>query len=153
MSQKYFFILSFLLTFLTFQVIAQRSSEQPTKEIEKILGKWELQKVYAGGREIARNPNSGTHPWIEFKPDGTYEQNTEEIDHGSYRLNENQSTLYLESSDKKETSSITTVNNINEYAITIKDDVLIMQSKGPENSGTGTVKYVYAKNPGVEKKE
>lgn len=130
--------------------MAQRSTEEPTKAIEKIVGKWQLQKVYAGGREIAPNPNSGLQTWIEFKRDGTYEQNAEETDRGSYRLNENHSILYLESAENKESSSATSAHSVNEYAIAIKDDVLTMQSKGDDNADSGTVKYVYARSGGEE---
>src|SRR5687768_11586855 len=133
--------LSLILAIVSVQAVAQRANEESVKKIETIVGKWQLQKVYAGSREIATNPNA-TQSWIEFKRDGTYERNAEVNDQGSYRLNENHDILYLESSQHTETSSATTVQSLNEFNITLKDGTLTMQSKEDENSGT---KYVYVK--------
>jgi hypothetical protein len=133
--------LSFILALVSVQAVAQRANEESVKKIETIVGKWQLQKVYAGSREIATNPNA-TQSWIEFKRDGTYERNAEVNDQGSYRLNENHDILYLESSQHTETSSVTTVQSLNEFSITLKDGTLTMQSREDENSGT---KYVYVK--------
>ena len=133
--------LSFILSIVSIQAVAQRANEESVKKIETIVGKWQLQKVYAGSREIATNPNA-TQSWIEFKRDGTYERNAEVNDQGSYRLNENHDILYLESSQHTETSSATTVQSLNEFSITLKDGTLTMQSREDGNSGT---KYVYVK--------
>ncbi len=134
--------LSFVLGMISSQVVAQRANEESVKQIETIVGKWQLQKVYAGSREISTNPNA-TQSWIEFKRDGTYERNAEVNDKGSYRLNENHGILYLESSQHTETSSATTVQSLNEYTISLKEDTLTMQSREDENAGT---KYVYVKS-------
>jgi hypothetical protein len=142
-SIKSILMLSFMISFITVQVFAQRASTEPTLATESIVGKWELQKVYAGSREISKNPNAATQSWIEFKPDGTYEQSGEDGDKGTYRLNEDQSVVYLESSDRKETSSVTTVNTMNEYSITVRAGLLTLQSRG-ENEAT--TKYVYGKS-------
>lgn len=139
---KCLLLLSFIFS-LTLQVSAQRSNETPDKAIESIVGKWQLQKVYAGSREIATNPNAERTSWIEFNEDGTYSQQTEDGDHqGSYRLNENHSTLYLESEQRKETSSAVSLHNLTEYNISLKDGILSMQSKGENAAPT---KFVYAK--------
>jgi hypothetical protein len=138
---KCIIVLSFILAIVSVQAVAQRANEESVKKIETIVGKWQLQKVYAGSREIATNPNA-TQSWIEFKRDGTYERNAEVNDQGSYRLNENHDILYLESSQHTETSSATTVQSLNEFNITLKDGTLTMQSKEDENSAT---KYVYVK--------
>jgi hypothetical protein len=133
--------LSFFLTAISAQVNAQQANEESVKNIETIVGRWMLQKVYAGSREIATNPNA-SESWIEFKRDGTYERKAEVNDGGSYRMNENHGILYLESSQHTETSSATTVQSLNEFNISLKDDTLTMQSRGDDNSGT---KYVYVK--------
>jgi hypothetical protein len=138
-------ILSFVISLLmTVQVFAQRASKEPTLATENIVGKWELQKVYAGSREMSKNPNAPTQTWIEFKPDGTYEQSADDGDKGTYRLSEDQSVVYLESSNRKETSSVTTVNTLNEYSISIREGVLTLQSRG--NDSAGSTKYVYGKS-------
>jgi len=142
--KKLLLLLAFALT-IAFQVAAQRSNDTPDKAIESIVGKWQLQKVYAGSREINANPNTENPSWIEFNEDGTYSSQAEGNDQGSYRLNENHSVLYLESGQKTETSSAVSMHSLMEYTITIKDGILTMQSKTENSSST---KYVYARSGG-----
>ena len=125
-------------------VSAQKADEESIKAIETIVGRWQLQKVYAGSREITANPNSESRSWIQFDRDGSYQQQAEADDNGSYRLNENHSVLYLESLQNKESSSAVSPNRVTEFNITLKDDVLTMQPKG-ENGGN-TNKYVYTRS-------
>lgn len=134
-------LLAFIFT-IAFESAAQRSNETPDKSIESIVGKWQLQKVYAGSREITANPNS-EGSWIEFNEDGTYRLQAEDNDQGSYRLNENHSVLYLESDNRKESSSAVSVNSLTEYNIVMRDGTLTMQSK---NSDAGSTKYVYSRS-------
>jgi hypothetical protein len=143
-SNTFRFMLSFILSIVAVYAFAQKSSKEPTLATESIVGKWQLQKVYAGSREISNNPNATTQSWIEFKPDGTYEQSADDGDRGTYRLNEDQSIVYLESSNEKQTSSVTTVNTLHEFGLSIRDGVLVLQAKGDDNSGT--TKYVYARS-------
>ncbi len=140
--KKSLFILPFIFGLLVFQVSAQQSTEGPQKAIESIVGKWQLQKVYAGSREITANPNAERRSWIEFNEDGTYKLQSEDEDNGSYRLNENHSVLYLESQQKRETSSAVDTPNLSEYTITIRNGVLTMQSK---DGTTPSTRYVYAR--------
>src|SRR5688572_2844455 len=140
-TSKRFLLLPIFLCLIVFQVTAQKSTETPNKAIETIVGKWRLQKVYAGSREITSNPNSESQSWIEFNEDGTYAQQAEENDQGSYRLNENHSVLYLESNQKRESTSATNGRELSEYSISIRDGILTMQSRA--NTST---KYVYAKS-------
>ena len=65
-----------------FQVSAQRSNDTPDKAIESIVGKWQLEKVYAGSREITSNPNAENRSGIEFNEDGTYTSQGESDDRG-----------------------------------------------------------------------
>jgi hypothetical protein len=134
-------LLAFIFT-IAFETSAQRSDNTPDKSIESIVGKWQLQKVYAGSREITSNPNS-EGSWIEFNEDGTYRIQAEDEDQGSYRLNENHSVLYLESEQRKETSSAVSVHNLTEFNIVMRDGTLTMQSK---TSNAGSTKYVYARS-------
>ncbi len=135
------FLLALILT-IAFDTTAQRSETTPDKAIESIVGKWQLQKVYAGSREITTNPNS-EGSWIEFNEDGTYRQQAEGGDEGSYRLNENHSVLYLESSQKQESSAAASSKDLTEYNIAMRDGMLTMQSRN--NSG-GSTKYVYVRS-------
>lgn len=134
-------MLALILT-ITFNATAQRSEDTPDKRIESIVGKWQLQKVYAGSREITTNPNS-EGSWIEFNEDGTYRQQAEDGDEGSYRLNENHSVLYLESSQKQESSAAVSTRDLTEYNILMRDGMLTMQSR---NSNGGSTKYVYVRS-------
>jgi outer membrane lipoprotein-sorting protein len=140
--KKSLFILPFILGLLVFKVSAQQSTEGPQKAIESIVGKWQLQKVYAGSREITANPNAERQSSIEFNEDGTYRLQAEDEDNGSYRLNENHSVLYLESQQKSETSSAVNTPNLSEYNITIRNGTLTMQSKEGTSPST---RYVYAR--------
>lgn len=143
--KKWFFYLSLVFSVIAYQVSAQRSNEVPEKAIESIVGKWQLQKVYAGSREITANPNSENRSWIEFNEDGTYNQQADDSDRGSYRLNENHSVLYLESEQQKETSAAVSSNNLTEYDISIRNGTLTMQPRGDDSTRT---KFVYAKSGG-----
>ena len=138
--KKFVFLFSFLA--LPFQVSAQRSNDVADKAIESIVGKWQLQKVYAGSREITSNPNAENSSWIEFNADGTYRRESEESRQASYRLNENHSVLYLESEGRKETSSAVSLHNLTEYNISLRDGILTMQSR---SENTGSTKFVYAR--------
>ena len=144
--KKLLFFLAFVFA-VTSQVFAQRSNDTPDKAIETIVGKWQLQKVYAGSREITSNPNTENRSWIEFNEDGTYTSQGETGDRGSYRLNENHSVLYLESDEKSETTSALPAHRLTEYNVVIKEGTLTMQQK-TENSGS--TKYVYARSGTVE---
>ena len=139
--KKLLLLLSFVFSIAAYQTFAQKAEELPDKNIKNIVGKWQLQKVYAGSREITSNPNSENPTSIEFNEDGTYVLQSESADRGSFRLNENHSILYLESGEKTEPSSAVQTNNLTEYTITLKDDVLTMQSKD-DSPGN---KYVYVR--------
>ena|SRR6186997_3680002 len=144
-------LLFFAFTFaLGFQVSAQRSNDTPDKAIESIVGKWTLDKVYAGGREITSNPNAESRSGIEFNEDGTYISHGDSDDRGSYRLNENQSVLYLESQEKSETTAAVAVPRLTEYTITIKENVLTMV---PKSENAGSTKYVYSRSGGATESE
>ena len=139
--KKLLILLSIVFAVFALDTFAQKSSDTPDKAIESIVGKWQLQKVYAGSREITSNPNSENPGWIEFNEDGTYVQQAESNDRGSYRLNENHSILYLESGEKTGSSWAVETQSLNEYTINIKDGVLTMQSR----EGSPSTKYVYAR--------
>src|SRR5690606_13968005 len=141
MTPKKSFLLVFALLITAVGAFAQQANEESVKNIEKIVGRWELAKTYAGSREITSNPNSETRSWIQFDRDGTYQLQRDGNDTGSYRLNENHSTLYLESGQAVDGSAAATANGrITEYSISLNGDVLTMQQKSDAGS---TNKYVY----------
>ncbi|SHG40165.1 hypothetical protein SAMN04488109_0071 [Chryseolinea serpens] len=123
--KKCMYALVFGMLFTT-ALLAQDAKTVPTKTIEAIRGSWKIAKIMSGTQEVARNPTSGQ--WIAFRSDGTYVNHGTALDSGSYRLNENQSSLYLEShvnpgKDKDSPKLIT------EYKITLQDDSMILQRK------------------------
>jgi hypothetical protein len=126
-------------------LLAQDSKNVAPKTIEAIRGSWKVAKIMSGTQEVAKNPTSGQ--WIAFRSDGTYLNHATQVDSGSYRLNETQSSLYLEShvnpgQDKGSPKKIT------EYKITLQDDSMILQPKN-EKSGkdahADNMKYHYVR--------
>lgn len=141
MTPKKNFLLVFALLIAAAGAYAQQATEESVKEIEKIVGRWELAKTYAGSREITSNPNSESRSWIQFDRDGTYQLQRDGNDTGSYRLNENHSILYLESGQAVEGSAAAASNGrVTEYQISLNGDVLTMQQRSDNGS---TNKYVY----------
>ena len=127
----------------TVSVKAQTSKNLPEKSIEKIRGTWKVQKVMSGKTEVARNPTSGQ--WIEFRSDGRYVNKTTSLDSGSFRLNENHSSLYLESEVHASTNKDET-KRTEEWAVTLKDDTMTLQQEDVENKPhADKMKYVYIK--------
>ena len=115
----------------------------PDKNIETILGTWKVQKVLSGKTEVAKNPTSGQ--WIEFRSDGKYVNHSTEADSGSFRINENHSTLYLESQAHKGSNG---ESKVVEWTISLTNNALTMQEKGNapgKKSGKDTMKYVYVR--------
>lgn len=130
------------LVLLTTGAFAQKKGG-PDKSIETILGTWKVQKIMSGKTEVAKNPTSGQ--WIEFKSDGKYVNHAEAIDSGSFRINENHSTLYLESQSNKGSNGEA---KIIEWVISLKDDALTMQQKtngSDKNAHKDKMKYVYVR--------
>jgi len=113
----------------------------PDKNIETILGTWKVQKIMSGKTEVAKNPTSGQ--WIEFRSDGKYVNHAAAIDSGSYRLNENHSTLYLESANKGSNGE----SKVIEWVISLQDDALTMQQKNDDkkNPRKDKMNYVYVR--------
>lgn len=129
------------LVLITATAVAQKK-DQPDKKFETIVGTWKVQKILSGKTEVARNPTSGH--WIEFTSEGKYINNATSLDSGSYRLNENHSTLYLES--QNDTAAGTA--KIVEWQISLKDNMLTMQQKEGENDKSAhadKMKYVYVR--------
>jgi hypothetical protein len=75
------------------------SQKTPVKIIEYIPGKWTVQHVMKGKRDMAGRDTLGQNETLEFTRDGKYTRynNTEKIDSGAYRINEEHSALYLSS--------------------------------------------------------
>ncbi|MGC3944272.1 MAG: hypothetical protein QM762_07115 [Chryseolinea sp.] len=128
------------VTLTATSALAQAKDVQD-KKIETILGTWKIQKVLSGNTEVAKNPTSGQ--WIEFKNNGRYVNHTASVDSGSFRLNENHSTLYLESQLQPDAAKIV------EWTIALTDNTLTMEPAVAGNkskkSNKDKMKYVYVR--------
>lgn len=116
----------------------------PDKRIETIVGVWKIEKILNGKTEVARNPTSGQ--WLEFRADGTYVNQATSLDSGSYRVNENHSTLYLES--KVQAPSGDNAAKIVEWNIALEDNKLSMHQKpaaADKKSHADKMQYVYVR--------
>lgn len=73
--------------------------ESPVKIIEFIVGIWDIASVYKNDRNITGADTLVGFTRIRFNRENQYRtfRNGEEIDSGTFRLNENHSILYLES--------------------------------------------------------
>lgn len=122
---------------------AEKNKAIPDKNIERIVGAWKIQKIVSGKTEVAKNPTSGQ--WIEFRTDGKYVNKATALDSGSYRLNENSSTLYLES-QVASTNGKDQAKSIAEWLITFQDETMTMQQKQKDKkSRADAMKYVYVR--------
>jgi hypothetical protein len=123
--------------------VAQNAKNLPEKNIERIIGTWKVARIMSGGTEVAKNPTSGQ--WIEFREDGKYVNKTTSLDSGSFRMNETQSVLYLESVVNPSTTKNEDHKTV-EWDVTLKEDTMTLQQH--QGSGKGhrdTMKYVYMK--------
>jgi len=133
-----------LVLVMTGMANAQKNKAIHDKNIERIVGTWKIQKILSGKTEVAKNPTSGQ--WIEFRTNGKYVNKTNSVDSGSYRLNENQSVLYLESVVNKEPGK-DEAKNIVEWTVAFQDnDSMTMQQQKKDKKPHGDVmKYVYTR--------
>jgi hypothetical protein len=110
--KKLMVVLSLLVicSVISLQGVAQEKKEldkainsnkkTPVKIIEYIVGTWQIENVYKGDKEVSETDTlADEQRTMEFNRDGKYFlfSGTEQIDSGLYRLNEQQSKLYLES--------------------------------------------------------
>jgi len=79
----------------------------PVKVIEYIPGKWVLQSVYRGNKNVSATDTLAGAETIEFNREGRYISyaGNEKIDSGAYRINEEHSYLYMASEDDNERST------------------------------------------------
>jgi hypothetical protein len=118
---------------------------ETVKLIELIVGTWQLNGIV----DNAKNPNKGRDKGtanngmqiLEFDRDGRYKVNnsTNAVDSGSYRMNEQQGILYLES-DADDISPA-------EWSIAVNKNVMSLTGRNTEggNQQTKRFKYVYNK--------
>ena len=120
---------------------AQTAKETPDKMIDTIVGSWKIQKILSGKKDVAQNPTSGQ--WIEFKSNGKYVNHAASLDSGSYRTDENQSILYLESVVYDPGAKNSPIE-IGEWNVTFQEGMMTLQRNDNKPSANKT-KYIYAR--------
>ena len=126
--------------------IAPANKQGVIKLIASIVGKWQLDETVDKTKKTQIEKDTSGMDWIEFRPDGKYKSGsggqtaaTQPIDSGSYRLNEQNGILYLQSAiSDGETSHVPS-----EWTIFIKDTVMKLSARG--NSHAGRYEYIYNK--------
>jgi len=129
-----------ILSTLILSLLAFAVRSQGKKPIEKlfgdIAGTWRIQSIYDGKKDITKNDSSSVQ-WMEFTEDGRYRNKTgnQVLDSGSYRVNENHHSLYLQSDRDKD--------NPAEWQLEFKDNTMTLSGKG--TSQAKRFKYIYVK--------
>jgi hypothetical protein len=120
---------------------AQNAEKTPEKMIDSVVGSWKIQKIVSGKTEVAKNPTSGQ--WIEFKSDGTYINHSASLDSGSYRTDENQAILYLESK-VYDPGTKNSPEEIGEWTVTFQEGMMTLERNDNKPRANKT-KYIYAR--------
>jgi hypothetical protein len=110
----------------------------PVKIIEYIVGKWEVDRVYNGDRDVTAANEAQAGKSIEFNSEGRYSSysDRQKIDSGAYRLNEAHGILYLESETGKP---------ISQWNISFtKSGVMTLQPR-ESTPNAESFKYVYTR--------
>ena len=131
-------MLTGLLICLYLAAPAQTAKDTKVKMIDRILGTWQIEKIYDGKKEIATDAHT---QGFQFNIEGQYKSTVgaEVLDSGSYRINENNSLLYLENKRNvvpgKNPQQVT-------WKISFENNTLTMQGQGPQAK---RYKYVFVK--------
>ncbi len=107
------------------------------KLFSDVVGTWRIETIYDGKKDITSKDTTEIQ-WLEFEGDGRYKSvtGTHATDSGSYRANENQRVLYLQSDLDKD--------NPVEWKVDLKDNnMTLSQQKG--NAHAKRFRYVYIK--------
>lgn len=134
---KPLFLLYVLLTLSSFSIsLNAQDKKAADKLFGNIAGTWRMQTVYDGKKDVTKN-DSASVQWMEFREDGRFKSQSgnEPLDSGSYRINENQHSLYLQSDLNKD--------NPAEWNIEFKENNMILIGKSTPHAQR--YKYVYIK--------
>jgi hypothetical protein len=110
----------------------------PVKIIEYIVGTWQVENVYKGNKDVSNTDTlANDQRTMEFNREGKYFlfSGTEKIDSGLYRLNEQQSKLYLESQGN---------GNPIEWNVTFRTNEMTLQNE-QKSAKAEKIKYIYSR--------
>ena len=112
--------------------------ETPVKVIEFIIGTWDIAAVYKNSKNITNEDTLIGLSQIRFNRENQYTAYHEgqEVDSGTFRLNENHSILYLESRDGSEPQS---------WNVSFENNMMTLQPGETANAFDRSFRYVYAR--------
>jgi len=112
------------------------NNETPIKNIEKVVGVWEVAAIFKGNKDITSTDTVALNSKFEFSRENKYLSfsNNEQIDSGAFKLNENHSLLYLESASG---------HDVKEYRVEFKDDTMTLQPAESADAHAQRFRYVY----------
>lgn len=114
------------------------NNETPTKNIEKVVGEWEVTGIYQGSKDITNTDTVGINRSFEFTRENKYISYTdnEQIDSGAFKLNEVQNVIYLESAAG---------GDVTEYKIRFDDNTMTLQPAESADAHAQRFRYVYTR--------
>ncbi|HEY0770062.1 MAG TPA: hypothetical protein VGD31_06980, partial [Sphingobacteriaceae bacterium] len=112
--------------------------ETPTKNIEKVVGVWEVTGIFKGNKDITNTDTVGLNRSFEFTRENKYisYSDSEQIDSGAFKLNEVQNVIYLESASG---------NEVVEYKIRFDDNTMTLQPSESADAHAQRFRYVYTR--------
>jgi hypothetical protein len=131
-------ILTGLFVCLYMAAPAQTAKDTKVKMIDRILGTWQIDKIYDGKKEIATEAHT---QGFQFNIEGHYKSmvGSELLDSGSYRINESNSLLYLE--NKRNAVPGNAQAQVT-WKISFANNTMSLQGYGPQAK---RYKYVFVK--------
>jgi hypothetical protein len=118
----------------------------PVKIIEKVVGTWEASGIFNGNKNVTDTDTVGLNRSFEFTRENKYlsYSDREQIDSGTYKLNEVQNILYLESAAG---------NEVVEYNVSFDDETMTLQPTQSSAANSQRFRYVYTrKSEGARRK-
>lgn len=114
------------------------NNETPTKNIEKVVGTWEVTGIYKGTKNITDTDTVGLNRSFEFTRENKFisYSDSEQIDSGYFKLNEIQNVIYLESAGD---------NEVVEYKIRFDNNTMTLQPSESADAHAQRFKYVYTR--------
>lgn len=114
------------------------NNETPTKNIEKVVGEWEVTGIYKGSKDITNTDTVALNRSFRFTRENKYisYSDNEQIDSGAFKLNEVQNVIYLESSNG---------SDVAEYKIRFDNNTMTLQPAESADAHAQRFRYVYTK--------
>ncbi|HEY9046949.1 MAG TPA: lipocalin family protein [Ohtaekwangia sp.] len=124
---------------------AQQASKSGQKIIDLVVGTWQISQVYDGKKQITSNSDTLVQT-IEFTREAKYitRNNSQKIDSGLFRINENHKILYLESKNSADGEARPV-----EWGLSLQNHILTLSGRGSPHAER--FKYIYTRKSGTKK--